>query len=670
MEKTIPEYVFRQEQVNLAGAVGEAFANREFLVAEVGTGVGKTYAYLVPAVLWALTEGEKVVVSTRTRALQEQIIDNDIPAIQEVMEKEFRFAEAKGRENYLCWNKYIGILSGHRALAEEEQDFIQAVLKWAESTSLGDRKELNLPGSMMKHWHLLAADRKSCRKDLCRYHERCFRMKMMKRLQKADLIIVNHALLLSDLMVDNSILPEYKNLIIDEAHTFDRESFDKLSATLSREETTDVLNMLYSRDRKYARGYLQYLKGRYPNLMNSLNDLSTRVYACRERLQEMFTGLDQACVGGEAGYARVLNRHHLESSWFADFIDNYLEWQYSINLVITGLSDLRQELAGEDEEIEVRSMMISLQECSHNAYIVLEENLEREDAVTWLDFHNRQVAGISSSSARTGDILQQRLYSKLDSLVMVSATLAVENRFDYFVEKVGLGEIQAAERLNTLLETSPFSYDKQAMLLAVKDLPDPTNSRFTEQMVEMLGDIIKATRGRTMILFTARKQMQEASAVLRNMAKEHGLELLVQQEDGEFGVLLENFTSRDNTILMGLETFWEGVDLKGEVLEYLVIVKLPFRSPTDPYSCAGERFCQLQRKNSFSSFMLPDAAVRFKQGTGRLIRSENDRGLVIILDSRLEGRSYGKVFKSSIPIKRVVPVKKSQLIEKINSLRP
>ncbi|HCF49417.1 MAG TPA: hypothetical protein DER60_03995 [Syntrophomonas sp.] len=659
MEQHIKQYRRRDEQVKMAEAVADAFANREFLVAEVGTGVGKSFAYLVPAILWTLESGEKVVVSTRTRALQEQLTEHDIPDLKYILGSGYSVAEAKGRENYLCWNQYMSILAGKQKLDDEQERFITAVLSWAESTESGDRKELGLPGELMRHWGLLAANRRSCARELCPYREKCFRLKMLKRLEKADLLIVNHSLLLSDLLVDNSILPEYHYLIIDEAHTFERESFDKLSAVFSLEECRDILRLLYSKERRHERGYLQYLKGRYPNLMAALNELSTMVYRCGEYLEACFAAIKAVKVRDD--HARVLEHQDFQSRWFAELIDNYTGWQHLMNLLIHRLAELKAELNGMEEEVEINAVIQLLREGSENAFMVMEESPDRPDTLCWVEFQDGQPVRLSSSSIRIGELLHQRLFSKLESLVMVSATLTIEDSFSYFIEKNGLNCLDDRDRVQTLLQYSPFEYDKQALLLSLYDMPDPTSAGFPKAVANALKDILTVTQGRTMVLFTSRKELRQASKDLRDWADEQGLCLLVQGEDGEFKRLMELFIEAPNTVLMGLETFWEGVDLKGEVLQTLVMVRLPFRSPADPFCSAGDRYFRLQRRSSFQGFMLPDAAVRFKQGAGRLIRSESDRGLLIVLDARLANRSYGRVFKNSIPIKKVVSLKRAEL---------
>lgn len=653
MAAMISGYSFRREQLNLAREIAEALANREFLVSEAGTGVGKSYAYLVPAILWSDQEGKKVVVSTRTKALQQQLVEKDIPEIIRVIGSECRFVEAKGRENYLCWYKFNSITLGKTKVDESELRFIEKLLDWTRNTTSGDRKELGLSSDLMRHWSLVAADRHSCLKDACPHNRKCFRLKMIRQMEKANLIVVNHALLLSDIVVNNALLPEYQHLIIDEAHAFEKEAFDKLSLRLALSDINDLLSVLRSKEKRREKGYLQHLRNNYAHLSNDISEAGLALDRLQKSGRELFGVMTMIPSSGrETEYSRVLKPVDFREQWFVEVLNRYFDWQDTLRLLMNVLRGISRQLEGFDDKDELDTFILSLQEFSDTAATIFEENADTSQNLLWLDFFNGQASAISSSIIGIGEELNHRLYEKLDSLIMVSATLAVEDRFDYFVQRCGLSPIANQDRVRTLLEYSPFDYDRQARLFTVENIPDPMNPRFTEALAANLRKIISAAGGQCMILFTARKQMLDAASIIRPFCEEQNIRLLVQNEDGEFGYLMSEFTSTDNAVLMGLETFWEGIDLKGDLLRCVVIVKLPFRAPSDPYSCAGELYCRSQRKSSFEHFMLPDAAVRFKQGAGRLIRSETDHGAVVVLDSRLDKMAYGNVFKRSIPIKQ------------------
>ncbi|HOQ10353.1 MAG TPA: helicase C-terminal domain-containing protein [Syntrophomonadaceae bacterium] len=666
MEKAVPGYHYRQEQVSLAREVADALVNNEFLVAEAGTGVGKTLAYLVPAICWAVLEGERVVIATRTRALQQQIMEKDIPAVQQMLPFNFEAAELKGRENYLCWNKYQSILGGRRSLEPDEVRFVETILTWAERTRTGDRMELQLPGHMMKHWPLLAADRYSCRKDICKYQDKCFRLKALRRCQKAHLVVTNHSLLLSDISVERRLLPEYGCLIIDEAHSFDREAFDKLSCGLNRWQVQRWFLGLYHRDITYERGYLQALRTRFPHLTELINQIRPLVEQGAKLGEALFDKLDLHVDFGSE-YSQVITHAALASDWMADLFDLYLEWQASLHLLLKELEKLNQELQGEEEAGDIQAYILQLKDFSDKAFTIFEEDLQRDDRLIWLSISQGRVQELCSSLLEINNELDNGLYQHVSSLIMVSATLTVGESFDHIIRRCGLSRYQQEGRIRTLLERSPFHYEEQACLLMVDDMADPTREpeQFSYQVTEALLNIAETVKGRVMALFTSRKMLSEVSGLLRPLLKGSGIALLVQNEDGDFAALMDGFVNSEKALLMGLETYWEGVDLKGDLLKCLVVVKLPFRSPSDPYASAAEKYCRLHRLNTFNYFMLPDAAVRFKQGIGRLIRSEDDRGVAIVLDSRITRQPYGKVFQNSSPISNQVIISRKEIAQQV-----
>lgn len=661
LASVIEGYKLREQQLRMAEAAIDAFANQEFLLAEVGTGVGKTYAYLIPAILWADYSGEKVVVATRTKALQEQVAEKDLPALQKILPFKMAWAQAKGRENLLCWNRYISILSGRRSLSQEESEFITAILNWAESTQTGDRKELNLSSRLIQHWDLVNAQRRLCLRERCSFREKCFRLKMLKALEQADIIVANHALLLSDLMIDNQILPEYECLVIDEAHNFEREAFDKCSTVFSWYDTLDLIGFLSS-----AAGRRDTLLPRLKNVFPELEPELTNAVHIGDRLRELSYRFFQQ-LGGlkgrdkRTGYSLVLESRLLESPEFAGVYSAYRDWQDQAQLLLGSLKELRDALSGHEEELELVNTISALQGISDAAFNIMEEYLNREAYLHWIEYQDEQAVSISASQVGMSELLYQRLFARMASVLMVSATIAVKQSFAYPIERLGLEPIAAQERLHTLLEDSPFPYEQQACLMVVEDMPDPESREFTAAAAAAVLSAVEAAGGATMVLFTSRQQLADLSEMIRPILEKKGYELLVQNEDGDFNTLINQFRSGDKSVLMGLDTFWEGIDLKGDLLRCLVIVKLPFRAPNEPYSSACIKDCHYKGKNSFNHFSLPDAIVRFKQGVGRLIRSEQDHGAVVVLDHRLLSKSYGRSFTDSIPIGNIRPLSYTRL---------
>lgn len=662
LEIHLEGYLPRQEQQRFAAAVANAFENETFLLAEAGTGVGKTYAYLLPAILWARLKQEKVVLATKTKALQEQIVDRDLPQLERALGHKIRSCEAKGRDNYLCWNKYHNIKAGKTRLEPDQIPFLEAILGWAESTKSGDRKEIGIKQELMQHWEIVAADRHACQREMCKHQERCFRMKMLKSLAKADLIVTNHALLLTDLMLGNSILPEYKCLIIDEAHNFNKESFERLALKLSHFDFLHLMQRLIVRDKRSRRGFLPHLASSYPHLSELLDEITALVGNTIKCTGELFALLQTRLSKEEMGSVAVLGQDDLESKWFQQTLQKYQdEWKPLVELLMSKIRALSAAVEGNEDSQEVMGIGEALREMDDTAFTIFMEKIGAETSLSWLESIQGHAAVLCCADLDSDRLLEKSMYQRLNTLVMVSATLTVEERFDNIIERCGLGDYARQGKIETLLEYSPFDYQKQAGLYLVKDLSEPTSPDFTRSANAVLGEIFFAQGGQTMVLFTSRKQLEESAKSLRPLCTDAGLRLLVQHEDGEFANLIEDFASHPNSILMGLETFWEGIDLKGDILKCLVIVRLPFRSPADPYCSAWDQHYKRRGINSFAHFMLPDAALRFKQGVGRLIRSETDRGVVVVLDTRLISRGYGRVFRNSIPIQEIKAISQVEL---------
>jgi ATP-dependent DNA helicase DinG len=519
---------------------------------------------------------------------------------------------------------------------------------------------------MMQSWPVLAAERNSCLRDQCRYQDKCFRLKMIRNVHKADLIIVNHALLLSDILIENrekSILPDYEYLIVDEAHTFIKESFDRLSCRFGYFDIKPLLNALYEKGRgKVRRGYLLHLLAVYPHLANLITEATTFTDQCLRLSEDLFHFLNGiAAYGDNYAFHHVLKEREQNLPAFKKAVNSYLEWKAAINLLIDKLNEVKEEIANDNEFLELSGIIIALADISNAACMIMEENLDRKDGICWLEYERGKTVAICSSPIYTGDSLDEKLYRKLNALVMLSATMTVDNSFDNYINRSGLSWYAKDGRLNTMIETSPFDYENNAALYIVEDMPDPASTRFTMELQQVLGEILLTSQGRTMVLFTARKQMEETAEFLRPILEANKMRLLVQHQDGEFANLMDSFKSNENAVLMGLETFWEGIDLRGELLKCLVIVKLPFRSPADPYCTAWEKYYLQQKQSSFEHFMLPDAAIRLKQGVGRLIRSETDRGVVLVLDTRLIHKKYGQLMQNSLPLTNIAAVPSKQL---------
>ncbi|NMC27027.1 MAG: ATP-dependent DNA helicase, partial [Syntrophomonadaceae bacterium] len=436
-----------------------------------------------------------------------------------------------------------------------------------------------------------------------------------------------------------------------------KEMFDQLALRFSHFDFLHQLQRLVLRDRRSKRGYLMHLASSYPGMKSKLDEMGTLVENLIKSTGELFVCFDR-CMNREQEYnvAKIFDSEDLDSDWLAQALAKYREdWKPRLNTLLERFGPILDAVENQDA-LELAAIREILTEMDEVMFIIMAEKLHLHTSLTWVEFSEGHAAVLCAADVESNQMLDRRLYQHLRTLVMVSATLTVEESFDALVERCGLRPYAEAGRVEMLLEHSPFDYQQQAGFYLVDDLGEPSSPGFTQALIQALQEIFLAQRGQTMVLFTSRKQLEETAAKIRPLCEAHGLNLLVQHTDGEFASLVHEFSSHPNSILMGVETFWEGVDLKGDMLKYLVIVKLPFRAPSDPYCRAWEKHYLRLGQNSFSHFMLPDAALRFKQGVGRLIRSETDRGAVVVFDNRLVSKGYGRVFRRSVPLQQLLLV--------------
>lgn len=668
MENHIAGFRCREEQERLAKAVAKAFEEDEFLIAEAGTGIGKTYAYLLPAIIWAKKNNEKVAISTKTKALQEQIVKRDIVILQKVLNFKFTYAEGKGRENYLCWRKYEKILKGRKKLTLSEQRFIEAILNWAESTSSGDKAELSIPSNMLNTWYIVASHRSECDNHRCEFQEKCFRLKMLRNLERADLMVINHSLLLSNALMEKGILPDFEYLIIDEAHALSREAFDKFSQRISHFDFKEILKGseiqdFSSKAEKPTEEQVNLPASNfedYNNLKNALQKIITSFTSFFHILDKDFAPIK------EDYNTRLLSEKEQEEKWFKKLFEEYLLLQDLLKISMKNIEQLiAKEEIKEEEKHELKLLLSKIINLSDLFFNIIEENADLEN-IRWVNYQNNKAVDICSAPLGFNELLKKHLYSKMNSMVMLSASLSVENKFDYAIKQLLLEDYQKEGRLRTLLEKSPFNYKEQSALYIPLDIPEPSNPDYDAELLIFLEKIILKLKRRILVLFTSKKQLKQASRYLRSVCENENINLLVQSENGEHSKIINEFLKDENSVLMGLDTFWEGIDLKGDALQCVIIVKLPFRSPDDPYTLVWKKYYELNKQNSFKEFLLPDAALRFKQGIGRLIRSEEDRGVAIVLDKRLAEKNYKKVFIASIPEQNIYYANKNQLIDLVN----
>lgn len=616
-----PAYEFRRGQLQMAEAVEQAIQDRKHLLVEAGTGTGKTLAYLLPA----LRSGKRVIISTGTKNLQEQLFYKDVPFLEQVLfpngEGQLRVCYMKGRNNYLCRQKLYDLKNQPILTELGEIDQYRAISEWEQSTQTGDRAEISgLPESSAL-WHKLDARADACTGQKCQQFDRCFITEMRRRALESDIVIVNHHLFFADLAIkraldgtpESGVLPEAGIVVFDEAHELEDVAGSYFGVTVGNLRFDEL-----ARDVETTLRMKQTLP-------------ASVVQACaalRERTQFFFGLLPQ----GEGRFAFANRREFLEENG-----DEYI----SLMNALTRLSAELQQIKEKPEEIF--QFVRRAEEIRVQLSFILES--QDRNTVYWIErrsgFSRRgaRVVSLQATPIDVSQLLRQALFENLDTAILTSATLAVSNGFDYIKGRLGL------DHARSLVVPSHFDYSQQALLYVPESLPDPRSDQFPARAAEVIRRVLEATRGRAFCLFTSYSQMQD---IYERLLGEIEYPMLIQGAAPR-NALLEEFRTTPNAILFATSSFWQGVDVQGEQLSCVIIDRLPFAVPNDPVVAARIAAIAADGGNAFMEYQVPGAVITLKQGFGRLIRSLHDRGVLVLLDNRISRQRYGRIFFESLP---------------------
>lgn len=631
-----PAYEFRRGQLQMAQAVEQALEEKRHLIVEAGTGTGKTLAYLMPVI----RSGKRVIISTGTKNLQEQLFYKDVPFLEQALYgppatgSRLSVCYMKGRNNYLCRKKLYELTNQPVLSGLEEIEQYRAIAAWEKTTRTGDRAELaELPEASLL-WHKLDARADACIGQKCSEWERCFITEMRRKAMESDIIIVNHHLFFADLAIklqadgapDAGILPDAAAVIFDEAHELEDVAGNYFGISVSNLRMEEL-----ARD---VENSLQRNKMMSASLSGALGSL-------RERSQFFFSLLPP----GDGRFAFENRREFLE--------ENGDEFG-ALNQALTRLAGELEGLAQKPEE--VFNFVRRAQEIQVQLGFAMEA--EDRNTVFWIERRGgrfgsrggaskggeisgrgRQNVFLQATPIDVGPILRECLWSKLDCAVLTSATLAVGGGFEYIRQRLGL------EHARESVLPSHFDYESQALLYVPPDLPDPRTPQFTAKAAERIRRLLEITRGRAFVLFTSYAQMND---VYQRLLGEVEFPLL-RQGDAPKSALLEEFRLTPNAVLLATSSFWQGVDVQGEQLSCVIIDRLPFAVPSDPVVAARVKAIDADGGNAFFQYQVPAAVITLKQGFGRLIRSLHDRGLLVLLDNRILKKQYGRVFIESLP---------------------
>ncbi len=658
----------RPEQEKMVLAVNQALTQGNHLLVEAGTGTGKSLAYLLPAALQAIRSGERVVVSTDTIGLQEQLIEKDLPAVAELlagMESEpLRSASLKGRRNYLCLQRWAALRHSEPA-DQEEARLMARLLVWLQHTQTGDRAELNLPFSADAAWSRMTAENTACLQTACPFVKNgtCFLYRARKRADAAHVLVVNHALLLSDIATGGHVLPPYQRLIIDEAHNLEDEATSRLAFSATEANFNEFLDRIGRRTGERASGLAgsineasrgaagdllapgAYMAGVSASLVTATARVRARVSEPYGLLSRVLTECGPDDRGPGDGRLLITRSTRVQRVW-SDLEISADNLDAAMTDLMTLLDDVRGMLELSDqgllEQDVIASEAADLCQIGGELQYGWSHALLEKDAslICWLERERRSGdLALHTAPLEVADVLRRELFEAKDSVILTSATLSADDSFDFLRERVGID--QAEE----LLLGSPFDFEASTLIALPTDLPDPNQSEFVTSVGELLVETLRASQGRALVLFTSYGALNGVYEKIKAPLEAEGILVLAHGSDGSPRQMLAALRENPRTVLLGTASFWEGVDVVGEALSLLVIVRLPFAVPTDPIYQARSALYD----EPFEQYAVPNAILRFRQGFGRLIRSKADRGVLMVLDRRLRARAYGDTFLRSLP---------------------
>jgi ATP-dependent DNA helicase DinG len=666
----------RPEQIAMAHAVQKALLAPHHLLAEAGTGVGKSFAYLVPAIELATRHKKRVVISTHTINLQEQLFEKDIPLLASVWPDEFSAVLVKGRNNYLCKRRLQNASAGRMQLFDEDRQIesLALVEAWADSTtdgSLATLPQLPRPGV----WEEVRAEHGNCMGKRCEHYNNCFWQAAKRRMNSGNILIVNHALFFSDLALRSAgvqYLPKYDAVIFDEAHTIEDVASQHFAIKLSESSLRYQLRQLF--DPRRSRGLLT-MHG------TSASDAANAVLEASAEAEVFF----HDCARWQEKKGRGNGRIHEPNIVESDLAPRLADCAKLIKALLKNIEK-------PDQQMELSSKADRLMQTAQTVEVLVGQQMP--DAVYWMELSKRspQRVTLSAAPVDVSSGLRRHLFEPIRSVILTSATLCTRQSAGRVIASLNEAESTsdsapgssgpipqakplagvaiegdggfgfAARRLGvdeamTLQVGSPFDYAEQATLYLETNLPDPNEARrFVPAACERIEAYVRKTDGGAFVLFTSFSMLRQVAEALRPTLEHLGMRVLVQGESASPRQLLDEFRKHDRAVLFGTSSFWQGVDVQGDRLRNVIIVKLPFSVPDEPITEARLEHVQKMGGNPFMQLSLPEAIIRFRQGFGRLIRSRADRGIVVVLDSRVKTKRYGRMFLDALPAVRVVEV--------------
>ena len=688
LAKEIKGFEYRQEQEEMAQYIQDAINEDRKIIVEAGTGTGKTLAYLIPSIKWAVTNKKKVIIATNTINLQEQLLLKDIPLAKSIIKDEFSYVLVKGRNNYVCKRLFNELALGKsidiETFSMEAREQIEYILKWGNKTKTGDKAEL--PFEVYPDvWELVQSTTELCLGKKCPYRKECFYMKTRMEKMEADILISNHHVFFADLNVraetdfdsEYLILPRYDMVIFDEAHNVESVARSYFSVEVSKISFTRLLNRIYQKKNKRKKEKSALIRvedtidekdledgQQYIYLLNTLKE---EISILQNIGDEYFDEIRKIYeTNTEAPIKKSLNNFEMTKSRFLENLRekkdifqgklaDFLNLMMSFNNVIDEEKDKNPEVINFNNHLKMFKAYI-------DSFKFI-NSFEDDNYIYWLDINSKRTnVVLTATPLNIAQKLSTVLFDNLDRLVFASATIVVNGNFDYFKKSLGLDEEDCIEAIIK----SPFDYDEQMSVYIPSDIQDSENiNAFVSDASKFILNILLKTNGKAFILFTSYTMLNQIYYSISKKLKDKGFEVFLHGDKPRSQIIKE-FKEAENPILFGTTSFWEGVDVQGENLSNVIITKLPFLVPTDPVVSAISKKIEEDGGNSFMDFQLPEAIIKFKQGVGRLIRKKTDSGNIFILDNRILKKRYGSLFINALPSQKNIKIlEKDDIIEEI-----
>lgn len=679
LSKMSDSFEERKVQIELLKNIAKSFNEQRIAVFEAGTGVGKSYSYLIPAILWAVSNNQKVVISTGTINLQQQLCEKDIPAVEKIIGQKINYVLMKGRQNYVC-KRRLSDVSGLLDLFEDESEEIKKIADWAKSSETGSKSELSFMPSE-NSWSKVNSESDGCMGMRCPYHNECFVMKVRKEAAGANILVVNHHLLFADIESraggagydDAAVLPPYKHIVFDEAHGIEAAATSFFSESVNRFKLNKLINQMYRKRKNSEAGHLCSLA-----ILSSNEEKAAGAYEIVTKIKNALNDADIA--------AGDLMQNEYTMRLFEGTARNF-------GPLLVALENLSASL-GEFSGL-VRTIMDGIDDDDKDApffweskiilrrldsYVLLLKTFplwdEKRDYVFWIqkkrlpfemsrENSDSQYVNFIRTPLDISRLMNEGVFEKMDSVVCTSATLKTGRDFNYWMKRNGLC-YTISERVLCNEYPSPFPYKSNMLFAVPNDAPLPENSEF-QQFIEMaITRLINAAQGRTLVLFTSYESLKSAHSGVCALLKGFNGKIMKQGDDDN-SKLLSAFKEEKESVLFATDSFWQGVDIPGESLSQVIIVKLPFTVPNDPVFVARSEAITRRGGNSFMELSVPEAVIKFRQGIGRLIRRGDDKGCVVVLDRRIFEKRYGSVFIANVPECKKIYEPLSEIAKKINS---